>query len=560
MVAVVCALALAACDSGPGYGNRRARAQPVPHVLVDGRPDPASLATEQVLQRDNGQEPQTLDPHLAEGVPAANILRDLFEGLTGETPDGEVVPGAAERWNVSRDGLTYTFYLRRDARWSNGDPLLAEDFAWSLRRSADPRTASSYAHVLKPIENAAAVLAGRLPPEELAVAALDDYVLQIRLHDPTPYFLGLLNHSSTYPVHRASVEALGAKFSRPGNLVSNGAFVLTAWKVRSLIALERNPHYWDVENVLLQRVNYYPLEDQSAALKQFRAGELHWTFDVPASQFDWLREHFPDELVVSPWMGSYFYGYNLLREPFEDNPGLRRALTLALDRDLLTRKVTRFGELPAWTLVPPGMGEYQSVQPEWVAWTQPEREEEARRLYALAGYTAQRPLVVEIRYNTSENHKKLALAMASMWKQVLGVQARLVNEEWKVFLQNRQHKVLTQVFRAGWISDYADPYSFLEQFRSDHGQNDYGYSNRLYDSLLDQVAAERIPARRRRLMQEAERILLEDQPVIPVYTYVTKRLVDRHLVGWQNNVMDHHYSKYMALLKTAESGEPGDQP
>jgi oligopeptide transport system substrate-binding protein len=253
-------------------------------------------------------------------------------------------------------------------------------------------------------------------------------------------------------------------------------------------------------------------------------------------------------------MGTYFFGYNMLREPFTVSPELRRALAMAIDRDLLTDKVSRFGELPAYTLVPPGIGDYQSPQPEWSSWPQGQREEEARRLYALAGYTAERPLSVEIRYNTSENHKKMALAMAALWKQVLGVEARLVNEEWKVFLQNRQQKVLTEVFRAGWISDYADPYSFLEQFRTGHGQNDYGYSNRMFDSLLDQVAAERIPARRRRLMQEAERILLEDQPIIPVYTYVTKRLVDRHLAGWENNVMDHHYSKHMFLLRSAEPG------
>jgi oligopeptide transport system substrate-binding protein len=201
--------------------------------------------------------------------------------------------------------------------------------------------------------------------------------------------------------------------------------------------------------------------------------------------------------------------------------------------------------------VPPGIGHYQSPVPEWAAWTQEQRNEEARRLYAQAGYSEERPLRTEIRYNTSENHKKLALAIASIWKQVLGVHTTLVNEEWKVFLQNRQYKVLTQVFRAGWISDYGDPYSFLELFRTGHGQNDYGYSNEVYDRLLAEIARERIPARRLRLMQEAERMLLEEWPIIPVYTYVTKRLVDRHLRGWENNVMDHHYSRYMYLLKSA---------
>jgi oligopeptide transport system substrate-binding protein len=557
---------LAACGAeqdaeSPDHGKRP---EPVELVLVDGKPDPSVLADDQVLHRGNGEEPQTLDPHLAEGVPSSHILRDLFEGLTSEAPDGAVVPGAAARWNISRDGRTYTFYLRRDARWSNGDPLLAADFVYSLRRSASPETASNYAQVLLPIENAREVLAGSLPVEALGVEALDDYTLQIRLTDPTPYFLGLRNHSSAYPVHLAIVEEHGPRFSRPGNLVSNGAYVLTEWAIRSRIMLERNRKYWDAENVMLDRVVYYPYEDQSTELKQFRSGELQWTNEVPNNQFRWLQKNYAEALVVSPWLGSYFFGFNLTREPFIENPELRLALVLAVDRGLLTDKVTQFGEKPSYTLVPPGIGEYTSPVPEWAEWEQDERNAEARKLYEQAGYSEERPLRAEIRYNTSENHKKVALAVASMWKQALGVQVTLINEEWKVFLQNRSQRVLTEVFRAGWISDYSDPYSFLELFRSDHGQNDYGYANELYDQLLAEIASERLPARRRRLMQEAERMILEDLPIIPIYTYVTKRLVDPHVRGWENNVMDHHYSKHMYLLKSAAgteaNGEAADEP
>ena len=553
------ALLLAACGGqDPELApDRHGRARPVDLIMTDGLPDPSVLAAEQVLHRGNGEEPQTLDLHLAEGVPSSHILRDLFEGLTSESADGDVIPGAAARWNISRDGKTYTFYLRRDARWSNGNPLLAGDFVFSLRRSADPATASKFAQVLLPIQNAREILAGELPATELGVEALDEYTLQFQLIDPTPYFLGLLNHSSTYPVHRPSVEAHGSRFSRPGNLVSNGAYVLTDWVVRSHIELERNPNYWGAESVILERVRYYPYEDQSTEVKQFRSGALHWTYEVPSNQFKWLQEHYPEELVISPWLGSYFFGFNLTREPFIESPNLRLALVMAVDRELLTEKVTQFGEQPSYTLVPPGIGEYQSLVPEWAGWTQEERNEEARRLYQQAGYSEERPLRIEIRYNTSENHKKLALAIASIWKQVLGVHATLVNEEWKVFLQNRAQKVLTQVFRAGWISDYSDPYSFLELFRTGHGQNDYGYGNDVYDQLLAEIASERIPARRRRLMQEAERMLLAEMPIIPVYTYVTKRLVDTHVKGWQNNVMDHHYSKHMFLLRSVDSAAPG---
>ena len=535
---------------------REPQVRPVELVLRDdGSPHPAVLAKQQVLFRDNGGEPQTLDPHLAEGIPSNRILRDLFEGLTAESPEGRIIPGAAMRWNISRDGKTYTFYLRRDARWSNGDPVTAEDFVYGLRRSANPATASSNARVLLPIANAAEVLSGDLPLSELGINALDEYTLQIQMSGPTPYFLGLLNHPSTFPVHRASVLEHGSAFSRPGNLVSNGAYVLKDWVLRSRIELVRNEHYWDADRVILEQVNYYPYTDQSTALKQFRAGLLHWTDGVPANQFIWLQKHYPDELIISPWLGSYFFGFNLTREPFIENPELRLALVLAVDRDLITNRITQFGELPSYNLVPPGILDYVSPLPEWAEWTQVKRNAEAQRLYANAGYSEERPLRLEIRYNSGENNKKMALVLASRWKQVLGVQTTLVNEETKVFLQNRRQKVLTQVFRAGWIGDYADAYSFLNMFRTDHGLNDYGYANPMYDSLMDEIAAERIPSRRRRLMYEAERILQADLPFIPVYTYVKKRMVSPLLRGWQSNVLDHHYSKDMFLLKSHDEAQ-----
>jgi oligopeptide transport system substrate-binding protein len=550
----VFALLLVACsnDDRQRMAGRDRHPKPVELMLTDyGRPDPAVLAEEQELHRDNGEEPQTLDPHLAEGLASAHILRDLFEGLTAEAPDGRIIPGAAIRWNISRDGKTYTFYLRRDALWSNGDPVTAEDFVYGLKRSADPATASAYAQVLLPIANAQEVLAGDLPPDELGVSALDEFTLQISMRDPTPYFLALLNHSSTYPVHRASEQEFGSAFSRPGNLVSNGAYVLEDWVIRSRIDLVKNENYWDAKNVSIEKVHYYPFEDQSTALKRFRRGKLHWTSEVPSNQFKWLMRHYPDELVISPWLGSYFFGFNLEREPFIENPELRLALTLALDRDLLTEKVTQFGELPSYNLVPPGIRDYVSPLPDWAEWTQGQRNAEARRLYAGAGYSEENPLEIEIRYSNGENNKKMALAASSLWKQVLGVKATLLNEEYKVFLQNRERKVLTQVFQAGWISDYADAYSFLNLFRTGHGGNYYGYSNSMYDSLLDEVAAERIPSRRRRLIFETERLLLDDTPFIPVYTYVTKRMVNPRLKGWVSNVMDHHYTKNMYFLKAA---------
>jgi len=549
---------LASCydQDGEFARPREKRDQPVELVLLDdGRPHPAVLAEDQTVIRGNGEEPQTLDPHQAESVPSANILRDLFEGLTTEAPEGDIIPGAAIRWNISRDARTYTFYLRRDMRWSNGDPLTADDFVFSLRRAASPATASPSASMLLPIQNARQVLADELPVEDLGIALLDEFTLQITLSGPTPYFLGLLTHPVAYPVNRRNLEEFGDEFSRPDKLVSNGAYVLRDWKHRVSIELEKNPLYREAENTIIDRVIFMPIEDVSVEVTQFRSGALDWTNEVPNNQFAWLQRNYPDELVISPWMGSYFFGFNLEVEPFVQNPELRQALLFAIDRQIITDKVTQFGEQPSFALVPPGVEDYIPFVPEYADWTQEQRNEEARRLYELVGYSQENPLRIEIRYNSSENHKKIALAIASMWKQVLGINTSLVNEEFRVFLQNRQQKAITQVFRAGWISDYNDPYSFLELFRTGDGRNDYGYSNSIFDAVLAEVATERIRARRSRLMFEAERILLSDFAIIPIYSYVTKRLVDQHLKGWRNNVMDHHLTRYMYKLKSREASK-----
>ncbi len=560
---LVCSLlGLVACsDQESDFGRPlEQRSHPVDLVLLeDGRPDPSVLAADQVVRRGNGEEPETLDPHHALGVPASHILRDLFEGLTAESPDGELIPGAALRWNISRDARTYTFYLRRDMTWSNGDPLNAEDFVYSLQRALDPATASSAARILLPIQNAREVLAGELPVEELGFSLLDEFTMQITLTGPTPYFLGLLASPVAYPVNRKNVEEFGDQFSKTGNLVSNGAYVLKEWKPRVSIELEKDPNFREAGQVLMERVFYIPSEDASTEVKQFRSGELDWTNEVPNNQFKWLQKHYPDELVTSPWMGSYFLGFNLTQEPFIDNPSLRMALTLAIDRQIITDKVTQFGEQPSFALVPPGIDGYVPFSPEYADWTQEERDHEALRLYEQAGYSDENPLRIEIRFNTSDNNKKIALAIASMWKQALGVNVTLVNEEFRVFLQNREQKVITQVFRAGWISDYNDPYSFLELFRTGHGRNDYGYSNPSFDALLDEVGTERVRARRERLMFEAERVLMSDHVIVPVFTYVTKRLVNPRLKGWQNNVMDHHPSRFMFMLKSRNPDIQGEQ-
>jgi oligopeptide transport system substrate-binding protein len=513
-----------------------------------GGPSGTELAEDQTLHKDNGAEPQTLDPHRATGVTEGNILRDLFEPLVMTKPNGELIPGAAESWDISDDGLVYTFRMRTDGRWSNGDPVTAADFAYSFRRALDPATLSTYASILYPIKNGYAVNTGELPPSALGVAAPDERTLVIELEAPTPYFLGLLNHSMSYAVHRPSVEEHGARFARAGNLIGNGAYVLNDWVVQSHVELGRNRLFRDDANTTIERVFYYAIENAETVFKRYRADELDFTQSVPAKQIPWIRESMPDEYVQAPYLGSYYFGFNTTREPFRDNPKLRLALSMAIDREIITGKLTAAGELPAYGWVPPVQG-YEPQQPEWASWTQEERNAEAQRLYKEAGYGEGNPLVVEILYNTSEGHKRISIAIASMWKQTLGVEARLMNQEWKVFLQTREQKIKTQVFRSGWIGDYNDAYTFAELLRSDSSQNDSGWSNPEYDALLDKAKVELDPQTRAEYMQQAERIMLAEAPIVPLYFYVSKHLIKPWVKGFEPNIMDHVYTKDLYILK-----------
>lgn len=540
--AVVGFLLVAACGGGPDDSSRSESRLPV------GGPSGTELAEQQVIHIGNGAEPQTLDPHRAEGVPSSNILRNLFEGLTLEAANGDVIPGAAESWEISDDGLLYTFHMRPDGRWSNGDPVTAADFEYGLRRSVDPKTLSYYASILGPIKNAEQIILGELPAEELGVEAVDDLTLVIRLNGPTPYLPGLLNHNVAYPVHAGSVEKYGNRFARPGNLVGNGAYVLDEWVVQDYIKLVRNRNYRDDAKSHIEEAYFYPTENQDAELKRFRAGEFDVTEQVPYQQLDWIRKNLGDDLVIAPYLGSYYFGYNVTRPPFKDNAPLRKALAMVIDREIITERITGAGEIPAYGWVPPVTG-YKGQQVEWASWTQEERNAEARRLYAEAGYSEENPLSVEILYNTNENHKRLSVAIASMWKQTLGVEATLVNQEWKVFLETRRRKETTEVFRAGWIGDYNDAFTFSQLRYSKNEMNHSGYASPAYDALLERAAMESDPVARAKVLEESERLLLADMPVIPLYFYVSKHLVKPWVGGRQTNIMDHHHLKDFYILK-----------
>ncbi|TFG87419.1 MAG: peptide ABC transporter substrate-binding protein [Chromatiales bacterium] len=523
-------------------------ALPAPKTVHVGGTTGQELAVVQVLHAANGAEPETLDPHRATGVTAANVQRDLYEGLVTEAADGTLIPGAAESWTISDDGRVYTMRLRADGRWSNGDPVTAEDFVFGFRRSADPATLSEYSAILYPLENAEAVVNGQLPPDQLGVRAIDEHTVELRLHSPTPYLLGLLTHSSTYAVHRPSLEKFGDRFAQPPNLVGNGAYRLDGWVVQSHIHLVRNPYYWDNANTTIDDVWYYPVENAESELNRYRADEFDLTNTLPNRQIPWLKKNLPRELRIVPYLGSYVYGFNTSQPPFKDNIPLRKALSMALDRDILVNKVSGAGEIAAYGWVPPVTG-YKNQQPEWATWTQEERNAEARRLYALAGYSADKPLRFQLMYNTETNHRRLAVAMAAMWRDVLGVETEILNQEWRVFLQTRRSRIDTQLFRYGWIGDYDDPFTFAEILESNHGMNDMAYSNPRYDRLLARASREADPAVRMALMEEAERVMLDDMPILPLYYYVTKRVVKPWVVGYVDNINDHHLSRHVRILK-----------
>lgn len=509
----------------------------------------APAGAQMVLHRGNGAEPETLDPHKSTGEGESWIQYDLFEGLMTLDAQGTLIDGAATDWSVSEDGLTYSFILREGNVWSDGTPVTADDFVFAWRRLVDPATNSRYAFFLWPVKNAEAISKGEMPPEAMGVEAVDARTLRVTLEAPTSYFVSSLQHHATYALPRASVEKHGADFIKPGNLVSNGAYTLAEAVPQGHIKLVKNPRFHDAAGVKIDEVFYYPTENRETELKRFRSGELDITYDVPEGQVPWVRANMAGEFRVAPFFSTYFYSINLKNEPWASNPDLRAALSLAIDRDILTEKITGAGEIPAYAFTPPGTENYSVPQPEWAGWTQAQRDEKARALMAKHGYgKGGKPLAVELLFNTSENHRKTAIAIASMWQQKLGVKTVLNNQEWKVFLSTRAERRYKDVVRNGWIGDYNDAYTFLSLFRSDNtGQNHSSYANPEFDRLVMGAAVEADPAKRRAMMEEAELIMLKDHPLIPLYVYVSTNMVSRKVKGWEPNIRNIHLTRWMSV-------------
>ncbi|WP_310598230.1 ABC transporter substrate-binding protein [Aeromonas aquatica] len=508
-------------------------------------PAGTKLADVQTLVKGNGSEPATLDPHKVEGTVESNILRDLFEGLVSSGPKGEVLPGVAESWET-KDNKHFVFHLRKDAKWSNGDPVTAHDFEFAFKRAVDPKTASPYSWYLEipTIINASAIIAGKQPADSLGVKAVDDYTFEVQLEKAVPYFVSMLSHTTTYPVPKKVIEQYGEKWTQPGHMVSNGAYQLKDWVVNERVDVERNPNYWNNAKTVVNKVTYLPLQN-TADLNRYLAGEVDMTYQMPIERFKQMKKEKPDELKVTGYVGTYYYQYNFKKKPFDD-VRVRTALSYAIDRNVIADKVMGQGQTPGYTLVPDFVDGFKPVAPDWSKLTQAERNTKAKELLTEAGFGPGHPLKFELLYNTDDNHKKVAVAVASMWKK-LGVEVSLVNQEWKTYLQTKAQGQF-DVGRAGWIADYNEASSMLDLMQTTHGNNDGKYSNATFDKLMNESRDQVDDASRNKLYVQAEEILAKDMPIAPIYQYVTARMVKPFVGGYPANPLDNLYSKDMYIV------------
>ena len=516
-------------------------------LLLAGRTS-AWAAPAGTYRRGNDADPETLDPHRSSTVAEARILRDLYDGLLIYDNRGAIIPGAAESWRVSDDALTYTFTLRDGGRWSSGEPVEAEAFVYSLRRILAPETAAKYAEVLFPIRNAAAVNRGAMPAMALGVAAPDPRTVTIALEAPTPYILELLTHQTALPVHRPSIERFGDGFTRPGNLVSNGPYALADSVPNDRIVLARNPHFHAAAEVTIPSVAFVPTPDLSSAVRRYDAGELDSLADLPGDQMASLRRRFGDQVVLGPSLGLYALAVNTRKAPFDD-VRVRRALSLALDREYLAEALWGGTMTPAYSLCPPGLDNYRTPPETDGRKTLPiDNEETARRLLAEAGYGPDRPLRVEYRFNTSDNNRNTAVAVAEMWRG-LGIETRFVYTDAKTHFAYLRDGGDFDVARMSWIADYSDPQNFLFLLATGNdGMNPGHWSDPEYDGLLARAAAERDLATRADLLHRAESIAVRDLPWIPVMHTRSKALISPRLQGYVPNLRNAAPTRFLRLV------------
>ncbi len=508
----------------------------------------APAARAAVLNLHNGADPSSLDPQKLSGDWEDRIAGDIFEGLLTEDAAAEPIPGQAESWEISDDELTYTFTLRDGITWSDGEPVTAQDFVFAFQRLMDPATAADYAYLQYPIKNAEAINTGEITDfDQLGVRAIDERTLEITLENPTPYFLGALTHYTAYPLPDHVVEEHGDDWVRMENIVTNGPYVPVEWVPGSHVLTEKNEAFHDAENVSIEGVKFFVLEDQSAALKRYRAGEFDILTDIPKDQYAWMQENLPGQLRVTPFAGLYYYVVNQTKPPFDD-PKVRQALAMGINREVIGPQVLGTGELPAYSWVPPGMANYDTpAEFDWKELPYGEKVEQAKALLEEAGHGPDNPLQLTLRYNTNENHKRIAVAIASMWKP-LGVEVELYNTETKVHYDDLRRGEF-EIGRAGWLADYNDAANFLDLLRSGVDNNYGRYSNPAYDALMREADATQDPEERERLMHEAERVALDDTAAVPIYYYLSENLVSPKVSGFVDNAFDKHRTRWLSMAE-----------
>lgn len=518
------------------------------------------------LKFNNGAEPKTIDPGIMEGVPEFRIAMQIYEGLTAYNPqDLSPLPGTAESWEVSPDGLVYTFHLRTNAVWSDNTPVNAETFKYSWLRVLKPETASPYAYQLYYIKNAQKYnsikkddngnplvdekgealkdengnLVTEVTAEEVGIEVVDPQTLKVTLEAPTPYFLNLMSFQTYLPVPKHVIDAVGNdKWSLPENLVCNGAFKISEWIPKSHIKFVKNETYWDKDKVKLDAIYYYPLEDSNSAIEKYINGEFDWIERVPSEKIEEMMTR-PD-FRKAAYLGTYFYRVNVTKIEALKDPNVRRALYLAINRDEIVNYITKAGEIPAYEFVPSNMPNYSAYVDSAATLTDAEKIDEAKKLLADAGFADGKGFPkISILYNTDENHKKIAESIQQMWKTNLGIEVDILNQEWKVYLDS-QTQLNYDIARSGWIGDYVDPNTFLDMWLKDGGNNNTGWSNPQYDELINQAKNEQDSAKRASILMEAEKILMTELPILPIYHYVNTYMINSKVQGVYDNILDLH--------------------
>jgi oligopeptide transport system substrate-binding protein len=542
--AVLAALLLTPACRQPKSAVETAGTTASPKVATASAPATAGGNQKKILNYGNGAEPADLDFQIVTGTPEHRLALTFFEGLINEDPQLKIIPGVAEKWEISPDGLVYTFHLRADARWSNGDPVTADDFVQSYRRMIGPTLGAEYSYMLWHVVGAEDFNKGKLTDfNQTGFKAPDARTLVLTIRQPTPFLLHAMNHYAWFPLHIPTLKKFGAMdrkstpWSRPESFVGNGPYALKEWRANQKIVAVRSPTYWDHAAVKIDEIHFFPIELADTEERMFRTGQLHITNEVPLSKIPVYQRDQPGNIRIDPYNGIYFYRFNAKRKPFDD-VRVRRALALSIDRETLVKKVTLAGEIPAYDFTPPDLVGFVSRHAFKADLT------EAKRLLAEAGFPDGKGFPkVELLYNTLEKHRTIAEALQQMWRKNLGIDITLYNQEWKVYLDS-QHSKNYQFARAGWIADYVDPHVFFDIWETDGGNNDTNWGNRDYDRLLRSALDAKSTADRYEIYQQLEKILVDEMPIMPIYFYMRARLVSPKVKGYFTTPLDNFPWKY----------------